>query len=78
MMMSLPTFIYASHSPGRGKPMLSLSYLWEDIFTSGYVPKVIMKSYLLLMKAGKKNIGAKEVVKYGENLGAEYMVDANI
>lgn len=37
-----------------------------------------MKSYLLLMKAGKKNIGAKEVVKYRESLGAEYMVDANI
>lgn len=58
--------------------MLSLNYLWEDIFTSGYFPKVIMKSYLLLMKAGKKNIGAKEVVKYRESLGAEYMVDANI
>lgn len=37
-----------------------------------------MKSYLLLMKAGKKNMDSQEVVKYGEGSGVEYIVDVNI
>lgn len=37
-----------------------------------------MKSYLLLIKAGKKSMDTKEVVKYRKSLGIEYMVDVKI
>lgn len=39
---------------------------------------MVMKSYLVLMKVGRKSMGTKEVVKYRESLGTEYRVDVNI
>lgn len=47
-------------------------------FHLDFFPKVVMKRYLLLMKAGKKSMDTKEVVKYREGLGIEDMADVNI
>lgn len=37
-----------------------------------------MKSYLLLIKAGGKNMDTKEAVKYRESLGIDYIADVTI